>query len=281
MKKLEVRCPSCSNRGYIEVSEEAVEKAARGVFAVNVSEGIACEHSFVVYIDKNLSVRDSFIADFQLVLPEISSPQVKEPYISPQLESIDVSLIKLNLTGSLLVNVIRAIFLRKKILILTDQIFMTDQIHNFFKYIMKDSFEVSILVKTEERDKTESFKDFIVLKGNRIIQDNNDILKPKKIRIERSLVRKFLEEYELYPSMISLRERIQDAYKISETIVKKIKSLKKKEKLIPKNVIEEIGYIHKIEIQIPYLEFLYEIVENYFKIQVPRFNAVSDFLESL
>ncbi|MHA1487210.1 MAG: hypothetical protein ACTSSC_08555, partial [Promethearchaeota archaeon] len=62
MKKLEVRCPSCSSRGYIEISEEEVEKAARGVFAVNISEGIVCDHSFVAYIDKNLSVRDTFMA---------------------------------------------------------------------------------------------------------------------------------------------------------------------------------------------------------------------------
>ncbi len=100
MKKLEVRCPSCSSRGYIEISETAVEKAARGVYAVNISEGIACEHSFVAYIDKNLSVRDTFIADFQLELPEISSPLVKEPVTSPQLELIDVNLIKLNLIAS-------------------------------------------------------------------------------------------------------------------------------------------------------------------------------------
>ena len=84
MKKLEVRCPSCSNIGYIEISEEEVEKAARGIFAVNISEGIACEHSFVAYIDKNLSVRDTFIADFQLELPEISSPRAKEHKITQQ-----------------------------------------------------------------------------------------------------------------------------------------------------------------------------------------------------
>ena len=97
MRKLEVRCPSCSNRGYIEISEEEVEKATRGVYAVNISEGITCEHSFVAYIDKNLSVRDTFIADFQLELPEITPPQFKEPETSSQLESIDVGLIKRHL----------------------------------------------------------------------------------------------------------------------------------------------------------------------------------------
>lgn len=281
MRKLEVRCPSCSNIGYIEISEKEVEKAARGVFAVNISEGIACEHSFVVYIDKNLSIRDTFIADFQLELPEITSPRVKEPEISPQLESIDVSLIKLNLTASLLINIIRSIFFGKKVLIFTDQTFMVDQIHNFFDYLTRNSFEASILVKLEEHYQPESFKDFIVLKNNQILQDNNDILNPKKIGIEKSLVGKFLEEYELIPSITYLHNRIQKTYELSETIVESVKNLKKKEKLISKKVIEKIAKVHNIKIQLSYLNFLYEIVENYFDVKIPKSSNISDILSSL
>ena len=281
MKKLEVRCPSCSSRGYIEISEVEVEKAARGVYAVNISEGIACEHSFVAYIDKNLSVRDTFIADFQLELPEISSPRDKEPETSPQLESIDVNLIKLNLIASLLVNIIRAIFFKRKVLVLTDQTFMIDQIHKFFDYIMENSFKASILVESEERYQFESYKDYIVLKNNLILQDNDGILNPKKISFERSLVRKFLEEYEPIPSIIYLHEGIQKTYELSKTIVERVKSLKKKEKLISNKVIEEIANVHGVKIQLPYLDFLYEIVENYFKVQIPRSSNVSNFLSTL
>ena len=281
MKKLEVRCPSCSSRGYIEISEKEVEKAARGVFAVNVSEGIACEHSFVAYIDKNLTVRDTFIADFQLELPEITVPPVKEPEMSSQLESIDVSLIKLNLTATLLVNIIRAIFFKKSVLILTDQSFMVDQIYNFLDYIMKNSYETSIRVKSEEEYQSKSFKDDIILKNNKILQDYDDVLNPKKISIERLLVRKFIEEYEPIPSLIILHESIQKTYELSETIVKRVNSLKKKEKLISKKVIEEIANVHSVKIQLPYLDFLYEIVENYFKIQIPRSSNVSNFLSTL
>jgi len=281
MKKLEVRCPSCSSRGYIEISEVEVEKAARGVYAVNISEGIACEHSFVAYIDKNLSVRDTFIADFQLELPEISSPRDKEPETSPQLESIDVNLIKLNLIASLLVNIIRAIFFKRKVLVLTDQTFMIDQIHKFFDYIMENSFKASILVESEERYQFESYKDYIVLKNNLILQDNDGILNPKKISFERSLVRKFLEEYEPIPSIIYLHEGIQKTYELSEIIVERVKNLKKKEKLISNKVIEEIANVHGVKIQLPYLDFLYEIVENYFKVQIPRSSNVSNFLSTL
>ena len=40
MKKIEVRCPSCTGIGFIEVSEVEVEKAKRGILSVNISEGI-------------------------------------------------------------------------------------------------------------------------------------------------------------------------------------------------------------------------------------------------
>jgi len=281
MRKLEVRCPSCSNRGNIEISEEEVGRAARGVFAVNVSEGITCEHSFVVYIDKNLTVRDAFIADFQLELPEIISPKVKEPETSPKIELIDVSLIKLNLTASLLVNIIRSIIYKKKILIYTDQAFMIEQIRNFFDYITENSYETSILVKSEEHYQPNSFQDYIILKNYKILQDKDDILNPKKINIEKTLVRKFLEEYELIPSIIYLHNSIKNTYDISETIIKCVKNLKKKEKLISKTVIEEVLNVHKVRIQIQYIDFLYEIVENYFKISIPRSSNVSNFLSTL
>jgi len=147
---------------------------------------------------------------------------------------------------------------------------MIDHIHNFFEYITENSFKASILVKSEEQYEPESFKDFIGLKSTQILQDNDDNLNPKKIGIERSLVRKFLEEYELIPSIIYLRNRIQRTYELSEIIVERVKNLKKKEKLSSMMVIEEIANVHNIKIQSSYLDFLYEIVENYFKIQIPR-----------
>ncbi|MBY9020259.1 MAG: hypothetical protein KGD67_04305 [Candidatus Lokiarchaeota archaeon] len=281
MKKLEVRCPSCSSRGYIEISEEEVEKAARGVFAVNVSEGIACEHSFVAYIDKNLTIRDTFIADFQLELPEMSIPQKVEKETSSQLESVDVSLIKLNLTASLIINAIRAILFKKRVLIITDQEFMVNQIRIFFNYITENTFKTSILVILENKTQPGNLQDYVVLKDFHVIQDKDDILNQKKINIEKTLVRKFLEEYELIASIHYLRDGIQESFRFAEFIIEMVKNLKKKEKLVSSNVIEEFKKKLGVKIQQPYLDFLYEIVENYFEVKVPKSSEVSNFLSSL
>jgi len=281
MKKLEVRCPSCSNRGYIEVPEEEVVKAARGVFAVNVLEGVICEHSFVAYVDKNFAVRDTFIADFQLEIPDEVPEQEIEPDIAQQLDLIDVSLIKLNFSASLLTHVIRALLFKKKIFLLFNQSYMVDNIYKFIEYITLNSFKANILVISGEQYDIYDIKDSIILDGNKIIKDDNDILNAKTLGVERSLVRKFLAEYEPKPSLIYLQNGLQKAYELSKTVVDIVNNLKKKEKVYSKNVIEEIARIHYVKVQLPYLDFLYKIVENYFEVKVPKSSNVSNFLSTL
>ncbi|NHJ22806.1 MAG: hypothetical protein EAX91_17820 [Candidatus Lokiarchaeota archaeon] len=281
MKKLEVRCPSCSGIGYIEVSETEVEKAARGVFAVNVLEGVACEHSFVAYVDKNLAVRDTFIADFQLELPEVAPEQEVEPDTYDQLDLIDVGLIKLNFTASLLTHIIRGIFFKKKIILLFDQSFMVDNINRFIEYITLNSFVPDIHIVTGEQYDMKILKDAIILDGNNIIKDNDNILNPKTLGIERSLIRNFLGEYEPKPSLIYLQRGLLKAYELSNTIVNIVNNLKKKEKIYSKDIIDKIAAKHDVRIQLPYLEFLYDIVENYFGVKVPKSSNISNFLSTL
>ena len=281
MKKIEVRCPSCSSRGYIEVSEEEVEKAARGVFAVNVMEDVACEHSFVAYIDKNLAVRDTFIADFQLELPDAEPEQVIAPVETQQLELIDVGLIKLNMTASLLTHVIRAILFKKKVFLIFNQSHMVDEVYKFIEYITLNSFKADILVISGEQYNMQDMSTAIILQGNSIIKDDDDVLNAKTLGVERSLVRKFLAEYEPKPSLIYLQNGLQKAYDLSQSIVEIVKNLKKKEKVYSKNVIEDLARIHHVRVQLPYLDFLYKIAENYFDVNIPKSSNISNFLSTL
>jgi hypothetical protein len=281
MKKIEVRCPSCPSRGFIEVSEVEVEKAKRGVFAVNVSEGIICEHSFVAYIDKNFMVRDTFITDFQLELPEIIPKKSIEPKDSAQLDSINVSIVKLNLPASLIAYIIRAILHKRKIVLIFDQQFMFDDVRRFFDYITRNSFETEFVIISEDQYNSESYNDYIVFNRRDVIKDDDGIIDVKKLGVERALVQKFFGEYEPIPSLIYLQNGLQKAYELSETIVDIVKGLKKKEKVYSKKIIEDISKIHNVKIQLKYLDFLFEIVENYFKVEVPKSSNVSNFLGTL
>ncbi len=281
MKKIEVRCPSCAARGFIEVSEGEVEKAKRGVFAVNVSEGFICEHSFVAYIDKNFSVRDTFTTDFQLELPEIIPKKSIEPKDSAQLDSINVSLIKLNLSASLIAYILRAILCKRKIVLIFDQIFMLDDVRRFFDYITINSFKTELVVISKDQYNNESYNDYIVFNRKDVIKDDDGIIDVKKLGVERSLVQKFLEEYEPGASLIYLQNGLQKAYELSETIADIVKGLKKKEKVYSKKIIGDLSRIHNVKIQLAYLDFLFEIVENYFKVEVPKSSKVSNFLGTL
>ena len=94
-------------------------------------------------------------------------------------------------------------------------------------------------------------------------------------------MQKFFEEYEPIPSLIYLQNGLLKAYQLSETIVDIVKNLKKKEKVYSKKIIEDLSNIHNIKIQLKYLDFLFEIVENYFKVEVPKSSKVSNFLGAL
>ncbi len=281
MKKIEVRCPSCAGRGFIEVSENEVEKAKRGVFAINVSEGIICDHSFVAYIDKNFTVRDTFMTDFQLELPEKIPKKSIEPKDSAQHDSINVSLIKFNLLASLIAYIIRAILHKRKIVLIFDQPFMLDDVRRFFDYITRKSFKNELIVISEDQYNSESYNDYIVFNSKDVIKDEDGIINIKKLGVERALVQKFIEEYEPIPSLISLQNGLQKVYELSETIADIVKGLKKKEEIYSKKIIKDLSKIHNVKIKLTYLAFLIEIVENYFQVEVPKSSKVSNFLGTL
>ncbi|MFX0059736.1 MAG: hypothetical protein ACFE8J_15675 [Candidatus Heimdallarchaeota archaeon] len=280
MAKLDIRCPSCAKRGDIEISDEAIKGTTRGLYAVNITEGIVCEHSFVAYVDKNCVVRDCYMADFQIDLPTAFPEQKVEEELTP-VEDVDVSLIKLNLTSSLLAYVIRAIIYKQHIVIISNQKYLYNDIINFFEYITQNTFNTNISIISKEEYKSKKFGKSIAVQGREIIQDKERIIDPKKIRVERTFVQKFLDEYDLTSSIIILKNELQRAYRLSETIVDIIKNLKKNEKVYSRKIIDKLAEVHNVKVQMPYLDFLFEIVENYFEVKIPKSSNISNFLGTL
>jgi hypothetical protein len=89
MAKVEIRCPSCAKIGKIEIKESILSQSIRGITAVNIPENLICEHSFIAYIDKNLAVRDCFIADFQIEIPQLENDQKIKRIDVPDSDFID------------------------------------------------------------------------------------------------------------------------------------------------------------------------------------------------
>lgn len=276
MAKVEIRCPICSQWEHVEIADDATKNVAKGLLAINIAAGMICEHSFIAYVDKNFSVRDCLVADFKIELPESTPTEEK---ITPETETIKFDLIKMNIPELLMVNVIKAIFLGKKAIILSDQEFLYNHLLNFFKAITENSFEFDLLILSEAHYKSSKndYKDYLIFKNREIIRDKSKYINPKKLEYEKAMVHKFATEYDLMAGVIILRNEINKAYEFSKTITELIQN-KEGKAITSKLIIEHISEKHGERIQKPYLSFLIDIVHNYFKKTVPKISGVTDLL---
>lgn len=281
MVKVEFRCPTCSKRNKIDVSEEEVKATTRGLYAVNISEGIVCEHSFIAYLDKNLTVRDTFMADFQILLPEQGEQEEIEIEEVKTGDLIDLNLIKINFTASMLAYIIRSILFKKKIIIISDQEFLADHLVNLFKFINSDTFDFDISLVAKNKYNASDHGDHIAFEGSEIIKDDETIIQPKKMKVERTIVQAFLNEANTTTSMNKLKNEIKRIYDLSLSIIDVVNNLKETEKFYSKTLINELKKRNNVKIQMPYLDFLIEVVQHYFEVNVPLSSSISNFLGTL
>jgi len=279
MAKIDVRCPVCSNWDKIEISDDATKNVAKGLLAVNITAGMICEHSFIAYVDKNLIVRDCLIADFKIEVPEVSTTEGTKDDIITEAKSINHDLIKLNIPELLMASVFKAIFLGKGVIMILDDQFLANHIIYFFKYAMQNLFENDIIAmsKTDYKNNQKNYENYIVFEKREVIQDKDKSIDPKKLEIEKSIAKKFLGEYDLVTGLIILRNEIQKAFEYSKTLVDFITNSEKKA-WTSKILIDNINAVHGERIQMNYLTFLYDIVDHYFKVEVPKIGGVTKFL---
>ena len=282
MTKILIQCPSCKAKGHIDVSEDNLKNVKRGLLAVNVSQNI-CDHTFIAYIDKNLNIRDYFIADyqFQVELPVIEELEDKKDVIVPEQYLTNLNLVKLNVNANLMTYLLKTILIKKKILLISDDSFLNNIIHTFFEYITQDTFNVDISFLSNEQYKQESkaYKNYMTFEGTKIIRNVDKALNLKKLAIEKQIVQKFMAEIDLHSSLLFLKNDLQKAYFLSKSMVDIIKNQDQSEKINILKINKKLEEIHNTKINNLYLEFLVEIVRNYFGINVPSiFESFHDLL---
>jgi hypothetical protein len=277
MVKIEVRCPVCSEWKKIEVADDATENVSKGLLAINIAPGMICEHTFIAYIDKNFTVRDCLVADFEIQIQP--STEGNQEIVTPETETIKFDLIKLNIPEMLLVHLLKSTLLGKKVLIILDQEFLFNHIKNFFKNIFEGTFDfdIEIVMEMTYKNNEDKYKDYLVFKNREIIRDEKDIINPKELEIEKEIVQKFFNEYDLMAGLILLRNEIKKAYAYSKSIVDLLETSEGKS-LTSKKIIQYLSIKHADKIQMPYLKYLFEIVQNYFNVVIPRIDGVSNLL---
>lgn len=299
MPQVEIRCPTCKKSGFIEINEENMKDISGGLIAINIASNAICSHSIVAYIDKNFSIRDLFTLDFQIEIPVLLPKDKVKDISAPEKKILDLDLIKLNLPATLLCNVLKSIFLKKKIVIISPQKFLNEQIFNFFKYITMNSFnaDISVILKEEYKKKGTIFKDSMVFEDKYILRNLNKLIDPKTLKVEKEIVNRFLSEYELGNSYILLKNEIYKAFLLSKSIVDFANNYSKNEELNSNEVMDNSiitsivdGVVNRekfisnlvsdhlekkfnVKVQKNYLNFLFDIVENYFEIDLK--NAIT------
>ena len=144
---------------------------------------------------------------------------------------------------------------------------------------MGNLFDINIntISKTEYKNNREEYEDYIVFEKRMHIQDNDKLINPKKIVIEKGIARKFLEEYELVTGLIILRNEIQKVFEFSKSLADFIKNSEERV-WTSKILIDHIKNVYNEQIQVNYLRFLSDIVKYYFKVELPKIKGVSNFL---
>ncbi|MBY8990024.1 MAG: hypothetical protein KGD58_04645 [Candidatus Lokiarchaeota archaeon] len=276
MAKIEVRCPVCTKWENIEISDDATANTTKGLLAVNIEAGMICDHTFIAYVDKNLTVRDCLIADFEI---EVSSSPETEDGIANVAESINHDLIRLNIPEILMASIFKAIFSGKNVIIISDDEFIASHIIQFFKYAMQNLFHNDIITmsKAEFKNSNDQYENHIVFDKIEVIQDRYNTVDPKTLLIEKSIARKFLEEYNLVTGLIILRNEIQKAFEFSKTLSEFIKDADEKA-LTAKILNNHIKEVYNEKIQINYLNFLLNILKQYFNLVLPDIKGLQNFL---
>ena len=273
MPAVEIICPSCSRVGKIEIPETDIKSVSRGLLAVNVAAKTICPHTFIAYIDKNLKIRDYFMADFHFELPETELEEALKDREIPGIEVIDRDLIKLNLSPSILADIIRAIVFKRNIVLILERKYIRSHVRNLFEFITQNSFKANIIIISKENYSTnkEKYRKFIILEGTRIISDEIGIFEPKKLFIENMLIERFLSESKSTLNLFLLKNEIKKSYVLARSISQFAKSYKGKKKISTKIITDYLIEAFGIKIEKTYkkyLSWLLDIAKEYFGIDV-------------
>ena len=274
--KIEIRCPACKSRGEIRIQRNLIAESVRGITAVNVAQDLICEHSFVAYIDRNLSVRDSFICDFKVEIPKIALEEPKESKIE---KNFDLDIIKLNIVPSLMINIIKCALFGKKVVILSDQDFLSTHYKNFFEYIMEDTFETEIVILQRnifKKDK-KKYKEFIVFDGINVNQDKAKFINSKKSKIESTIVQKFYIDTDIEQSLLFFKNEFEKAFVLGKEVILFNNNLQETQDFTTKRIFEHLLDKYKVKMPHDYLQFIIDITETYFQAKLKKPSSSADF----
>ena len=272
MKKVKIKCPSCSEIGIIEIDESFIKRSDNGITSLNVSEKLICPHAFVLYIDRNFTVRDSFTPDFTIELPKINIRDENSISNVDIIHDIDMYLIRINVKANELISIVNCIYMKKKILFINDNEVVITQITNLIKFLFLNTFNCDFSASdlTTYRNNRKKYKNHIIIGLNTVLTQKKKEIFSKRTKIEGAIVQKFLTESDSKSAIIIFRNEIYKSFIMSETIIEILQNYPNDGKISKKKLVDLLSEKHETKIQFEYLEFLLNIVKNYFGFNLSR-----------
>ncbi len=260
-----IQCPICHKSGNVKVPVALVKSKKAGLSTITVERKI-CDHTFLIYVDKNFNMRESEKIEYFLS-PEI----VDEIDTSKEVnfDQNDIEKIKLNTYPLMLSYLLKGFFNAQRIgMILSDEkSYLSNLIKDFLTYLFEGTFDINFeLYNYEEyysKQKRENLD--IVIQNIDILKDKNKIITDADFAIERGLIQKFYDGDVKLETIKTLKLNIENAYILSKYL-KKI--IKKKKYLNIDKIIKYLKKEYNININVRYAEFLISIVKNYYHIEV-------------
>jgi hypothetical protein len=159
--------------------------------------------------------------------------------------------------------------------------FLNSIFSNFLKQVCQDSFtfDISYLGEEEYKTKKKDYKEFMIFHGNEILNNASKMISSKKLSVEKHIIKNFISQMDFNFSLSMLKNEIQKAHFLSKSIIDIINQEYKDGKPNILKISKILQEKHNIKIDNLYLEFLIDIVRNYFEINVPGiFESFYDLL---
>jgi len=177
-----------------------------------------------------------------------------------------VYLIRMNINPESIVNILKMVFLRKKIVFLMDDnlAYLKDTITHFFDSIFRNSFDTEILplTKTEYKEFKGRHKEFIVITGKNILLNDGKENYVKNSKFEKKLAEVFFKNANAVTGLNLLRKELQEIYELSKEI-RDFSDLNDN-KLSRKKMVKHLEHVFFLKIKKNYFNILLGIVNNYF-----------------
>ena len=163
----------------------------------------------------------------------------------------------------------------EKVLFLNENDALRIHLINLFNFIFQDAFEINLMIEKREtyKDNRDNYKDFLIFDNSKIIRDKNKILTKKKIKIDTMIMQKFLVEDDAKSSLLILKNEILKAFEISKKVMHLIENYKGEKQLSRERLFEKFKETSVIKITYSYLEFILDIIKNYFKFDLSALSS--------